>query len=133
MNNKLLVTALALLFISIPLNTNAQEGTTYNTNTAPINSPKDLNLGGSFIGQGSPNIVTRPVSLNIDGLTNAGDAFNILNRGDGRENFTRKLDSVEYLTNDDYIQNSIQFNRARQAYQQQKKQEANYSNVNNKY
>ena len=73
-----------------------------------------LTLGGSFLGQAAPNIVTRSVSLNIDGLTNAQDAFNILNRGDGKANFTRNLDSVEYLTNDNYIQNSLYFNRTPQ-------------------
>ncbi len=81
------------------------------SNRVMVESAGDLNLGGSFIGHGAPNLVTRSVSLNIDGLTNAGDAFNLLNRGDGSANFTRNLDSVGFLTNDNYIQNSLYFNR----------------------
>ena len=128
MKNTLFVTAIALLLVSAPISSQA-ETTSYNANPVAVESASDLNLGGSFIGHGSPNLVTRPVSLNIDGLTNAGDAFNILNRGDGSANFTRNLDSVGYLTNDNFIQNSIQFNRARAQAQQALKQQ-NEANIN---
>ena len=133
MEKKIFVTAIAISFLSVPLMVKADEVkavSTYNGNQVVVQSATDLNLGGSFVGHGSPNLVTRGVSLNIDGLTNAGDAFNILNRGDGSANFTRNLDSVGFLTNDNFIQNSIQFNRIRAQIQAQNKAQ-NEANVNN--
>ena len=134
MKKKIFVTAigLATLLLSAQLTVNADEvqaTSSYNAKQVVVESASDLNLGGSFVGHGSPNLVTRGVSLNIDGLTNAGDAFNFLNRGDGSANFTRDLDSVGFLTNDNFIQNSIQFNRVRSQMQSQNKaqKEANYN------